>query len=161
MSLLDLDERLFDLAAAADIVFSPLADVKEFPEHVDVTLVEGAIANEDHQQMIRTVRERSRTVIALGDCAVTGNVTALRNLIPLDVVLRTAYVDRAALQPQIPELERVVPKLLPQVVPLHRVVAVDAYLPGCPPDANRIWTALTAALRGELPARGGPAPRFG
>src|SRR5918912_1362271 len=69
MSLLDLDERLLELAAAADVVFSPIADVKQFPRNVDVTLVEGALANEDHLEMILTVRQCSKLVLSLGDCA--------------------------------------------------------------------------------------------
>ena len=58
MSFLDLDERLIELAALADVVFTPIADFKVFPENVDVTLVEGAVANEDHVEMLRTVRTR-------------------------------------------------------------------------------------------------------
>lgn len=91
MSFLDLDERLIDLAQMADVVFTPIADTKIFPEDVDVTLVEGAIANEDHLEMLHTVRARTRVLAALGDCAITGNVTALRNVWPLDVVLQTSY----------------------------------------------------------------------
>ena len=153
MSFLDLDERLLDLARAADLVFSPIADVKEFPENVDVTLVEGAVANRDHLEMILTVRERTRVLVALGDCAVTGNVTALRNLFKLDAVLAAAYGERP------PAPDDIVPALLPRVEPLHRLVHVDAFLPGCPPDADRIWTAVAALLRGEpVP---GPVGRFG
>jgi NAD-reducing hydrogenase small subunit len=160
MSFLDLDERLLDLAAAADVVFSPIADVKEFPEDVDVTLVEGAVANEDHVEMMTKVRARSKLLVALGDCAVTGNVTALRNLFSVKDVLQTAYVDRATHQPQLPEAEGIVPPLLPQVMPLHKLVPVDAYLPGCPPSADRIWGAVKALLEGK--ALGGvPAPKFG
>jgi NAD-reducing hydrogenase small subunit len=161
MSFLDLDERLLELAAAADVVFSPIADVKEFPEDVDVTLVEGAVANEDHLAMIRRVRARTRVLVSFGDCAVTGNVTALRNPIPLDRVIRLAYQERAA-RPGLPGQDGVVPALLPRVEPLHRVVPVDAYLPGCPPSADLIWAAVTALLRGEPPTPpGAPAPRFG
>ncbi len=79
MSLLDLDEALFALADAVDLVYSPLADVKEFPEDVDVVLVEGAVANADNLELLHEVRRRSRTLIAFGDCATHGNVTALRN----------------------------------------------------------------------------------
>ncbi|MEM6431773.1 MAG: oxidoreductase, partial [Deinococcota bacterium] len=80
MSFLDLDEWLFELAKFADVVFSPVADAKTFPEGVDVCLVEGAIANEDNLELVQQVRARSRLVVAFGDCAVTGNVTALRNM---------------------------------------------------------------------------------
>src|SRR5579871_1634055 len=79
MSFLDLDEFLIDLAWKVDIVFSPFLDAKEYPERVDAVLVEGAIANAEHLALIRRVRERSRTLISFGDCAVTGNVTAMRN----------------------------------------------------------------------------------
>ena len=79
MSFLDLDEWLFDLAAQVDMVYSPLADVKEYPENVDAAPVEGAVANEVNLEMLLKVRDRSRLLISLGDCAVTGNVTAIRN----------------------------------------------------------------------------------
>src|SRR5689334_4735722 len=91
MSFLDLDERLLELATMVDVVFTPIADTKDFPEDVDVTLVEGAVANEDHLEMLARIRARSRVVAALGDCAVTGNVTALRNVWPVDVVLCNSF----------------------------------------------------------------------
>jgi NAD-reducing hydrogenase small subunit len=161
MSFLDLDERLLDVAAAADLVYSPIADVKEFPHDVDVTLVEGAVANEDHLELIRQVRERSRLLVALGDCAITGNVTALRNVLNVTDVLNAVYADRASAQPQVPEYRGVVPTLLPRVEPLHQYVRVDAYLPGCPPTAETIWSAVSALLKGASLATGGPAPKFG
>jgi NAD-reducing hydrogenase small subunit len=162
MSFLDLDERLIELANLADIVFSPFADGKVFPEDVDVTLVEGAVANVDHLEMLQTVRARTRVLASLGDCAITGNVSALRNVWPVEVVLRTAYVDRATTAPQIPDEPEIVPRLTARVAPLHHVVPVDAYIPGCPPDADRIWSALVALLRGEpvRPAEA-PAAKFG
>lgn len=156
MSFLDLDERLLELAAIADVVFTPIADVKTFPEDVDVTLVEGAIANEDHLDMIQRIRERTRVLAALGDCAITGNVTALRNVWPVDVVLRNSFGDPPPHEPGI------VPELTRRVAPLHHVVPVDAFIPGCPPDADRIWSALLALVH-EQPVRppDAPAARFG
>ena len=80
MSFLDQDERLIDLAKVIQIVYSPIADIKEFPENVDVTLIEGALANEDQVRNAKDMPEpNSKILISLGDCAVTGNVTALRN----------------------------------------------------------------------------------
>jgi len=162
MSFLDLDERLIELAQLADVVYTPIADIKVFPEDVDVTLVEGAVANTDHLEMLNTVRARSRLLASLGDCAVTGNVTALRNVWPVEAVLRTAYVERASVSPQVPDEPGILPRLIDRVVPLHHVVAVDAYIPGCPPDADRIWNALLALVRGEsVQAADAPAPKFG
>jgi len=152
MSFLDLDERLLDLAPRMELVYSPLCDVKVFPEGVDVTLVEGACANEEHLAAALTIRARSRLVIALGDCAVSGNVTAIRNSLGSALpVLDRAYRDAADLQPGIPGEPGLVPRLLDRVLPLHQVVAVDAWLPGCPPDAGLIHAALLDLLAGRLP----------
>ena len=150
MSFLDLDEWLFDLAEIADVVFSPIADVKEYPENVDAVLVEGAVANEDNLELIRKVRARTKILVAFGDCAVTGNVTALRN--PLggpEVFLQRAYVEEADTRPGIPRDHSVVPELLTRVLPLHQVVKVDAYLRGCPPSPAAIRDLLLSALGGK------------
>jgi NAD-reducing hydrogenase small subunit len=162
MSFLDLDEFLINLAARADLVYSPLMDVKAYPEGVDVVLVEGAVANEDNLRLIRTVRQRSRVLVSFGDCAVTGNVTAMRN--PLGAaldVLRPVYVERGDLNAQVPAETEIVPLLLDRVQPVHAVVAVDFYLPGCPPPADRIREVLEMLLDGEVPVLQGEERRFG
>lgn len=152
MSFLDLDDRLFDLAAAADILFSPLIDRKEIPDEIDITLVEGAVAHEDNLELLKRLRENSRYLIAFGDCAVTGNVTALRNLVggPMPVLARS-YADAANLQPQIPGELPIVPPLLERVVPIHHVVQVDFHLPGCPPHPQLIWQCVSELVAGRIP----------
>ncbi len=153
MSFLDMDERLLDLAPRLDLVFSPIADAKVFPEDVLVTLVEGAVCNEEHVEMARRVRARSRLVVAFGDCAVTGNVTAIRNALGSALpVLDRAYRDAADLQPQLPYEPGIVPRLLDRVLPLHQVIAVDAFLPGCPPHADLIHAILVDVLEGRTPS---------
>lgn len=149
MSFLDLNERLIELAQKADLVYSPIADVKEFPEDVDVTLVEGAVANVDHLELARTIRERSKLVVSFGDCAVTGNVTSLRNRLQVEDLLTQVYHEGPGKAPRGGEADAVMPALLPKVFPLHQVISVDAYIPGCPPDADRIWTAIQSLLAGE------------
>ena len=91
MSFLDLHERLIDLAEAVELVYSPIADVKVFPKDVDVTLVEGAVANTDHLELADKIRANSRIVVSFGDCAVTGNVTSLRNRLKVDDLLTQVY----------------------------------------------------------------------
>lgn len=149
MSFLDLDEKLLDLAEAAELVYSPIADVKEFPANVDVTLVEGAVANVDHLELAQQIRERSKVVVSFGDCAVTGNVTSLRNQLQVEELLTQVYREGPGKAPRGREGDGIVPALLPKVYPLHQVIPVDAYIPGCPPDTERIWTAITALLAGE------------
>jgi NAD-reducing hydrogenase small subunit len=149
MSFLDLDLFLIDLAERADLVYSPVIDVKTYPEAVDVVLVEGAVANEEHLGMIHTVRRNTRVLISFGDCAVTGNVTALRNSLgSAESVLRCSYLEQVDLQAQIPCAEGIVPVLLDRVVPVHSLVKVDYYLPGCPPPAPRIRAVLEQLLDG-------------
>lgn len=162
MSFLDLDEWLFDLASQVDLVYSPFADIKEYPQGVDLVLVEGAVANEDNLELIKKVRDRSSLLVSFGDCAVTGNVTALRN--PLgdsESVLQRCYLEAADIQNQIPNEAGIVPTLLEKVQPVHAIVPVDIYLPGCPPDANRIRAALEALLTGDTPNLTGEQIRFG
>ena len=161
MSFLDLDERLLDLARRMDLVYSPIVDAKEFPEGVDVALVEGAVANEDHVALARRIRERTRVLVALGDCAVTGNVTAIRNSLGGALpVLERAYLDPADLHAGIPSEPGILPRLLDRVLPLHQVVRVDVWLPGCPPSADVIGEALEALLAGRAPDLAGKV-RFG
>ena len=149
MSFLDLDEKLIDLAEAVELVYSPIADVKEFPEHVDVTLVEGAVANVDHVELAEKIRERSKIVVSFGDCAVTGNVTSLRNKFPVEDLLTKVYQEGPGAAPRGGEYDKIVPALIPRVLPLHQVIEVDAFIPGCPPDPERIWAAVSALLAGE------------
>ena len=122
MSFLDMDEWLIELAACADIVYSPILDVKEFPLDVDVVLVEGAVANADHDRHLRLIRERSQVLIAFGDCAVTGNVTACRNAAGgKEGALKRAYEELATINPGVPTAPGVLPELLERVLPLHHV----------------------------------------
>jgi NAD-reducing hydrogenase small subunit len=164
MSFLDLDEWLFELAQHVDVVFSPVAsDVKEYPEGVDVCLVEGAVANDDNRSLALKLRERSRLVISFGDCAVTANVPGLRNLwAQVDGGSRQSVLDRGYLEladtgAQHPHAPGIVPELLERVLPLHEVIPVDLYLPGCPPSAERIRAAIEPLLAGRMPAMEGRA----
>lgn len=154
MSFLDQDEHLVDLAEKIVLVYSPIVDVKEFPENVDVTIVEGAVANEEQLAMLKKVRPRTKILISLGDCAVTGNVTAMRNSWRHSdqAVLERAFKDPADLNAIIPTA---VPKLLIKARPLHEIVNVDFFVPGCPPHADLINYVLTELLAGRTPVMEG------
>jgi NAD-reducing hydrogenase small subunit len=147
MSFLDMDERLLDLAPLIELCYSPLVDAKEFPE-VDVTLVEGAVGADEHLEMIHTIRRRSKVVVSFGDCAVTGNLTALRNALPLEDVMDCSYRRNSDIVNGIPR-GGVLPVLLDRVRPLHDVVKIDHFLPGCPPPAAAIYALLRRLLLGD------------
>lgn len=157
MSFLDLDEFLFDIAEAVDVVYSPVAsDIKEYPENVDVCLVEGAIANEENLELLLKIRQRTKFLISFGDCAVTANVPAMRNMLNgTDPVLKRCYLELSDDSGQIPKDPDIVPELLEKVQPIHHVVDVDLFLPGCPPSAQRIKDAIAPLLKGEKPVMEG------
>src|SRR5579885_1864164 len=146
MSFLDLDERLIELAQKADLVYSPLVDAKEFPPDVDVTLVEGAVSSEEDLHKIKTIRERTKILVSLGDCAVTANVPGMRNPFGTKAVYDRAYRENVTFDPGIPN--QVVPALLPTSRPVHEFVNVDVFIPGCPTSADTIYYAVTELLEG-------------
>jgi NAD-reducing hydrogenase small subunit len=164
MSFLDLDEFLVDIAGLVDVVYSPVVDVKEYPENVDVCLIEGAICNEDNLELLHKVRQRTKVLISFGDCAVTANVPAMRNQLGLgneESVLQVAYVDNAQFNQRVPSAgDGIVPTLLKRVMPVHEVVHVEHFLPGCPPSAANIKALLTQLLSGG-PKLEGKQIKFG
>ena len=149
MSILDLDEGIASVGQKADLVYGPLVDAQEFPEDVDVTIVEGAVSNQDDLEKIKQVRERTRLLVALGDCAVTSNVPAMRNAIPVKKLLERIYIQGVEERPRLPTDG--VPPLLRRAVPLHEVVKVDLFVPGCPPPASTIGYVLGELLDGRMP----------
>jgi len=147
MSILDMDERLLLLAQKADIVYSPLVDTKEFPEGVDVAIVEGAVSSEEDLHKIKKIRARSKMLICLGDCGITGNVPSMRNALGPAKILNEVYRDNGSSHPP----TAVVPALLPMARPVHEFVKVDFYIPGCPPPADAIFYAISELLEGRTP----------
>jgi NAD-reducing hydrogenase small subunit len=164
MSFLDLDEFLIDLAGLIEIVYSPVVDTKIYPENVDVCLIEGAVCNEDNLELLHKIRARTRVLVAFGDCAVTGNVPAIRNQLGLnnaENVLQRAYVEGATFNARIPKYAGIVPELLPRVTPVHEAVHVEYFLPGCPPPADRIKALMVQVLAGTEPKLEGTQLKFG
>ncbi|NDJ51742.1 MAG: NADP oxidoreductase [Chloroflexi bacterium] len=149
MSLIDMDERLLELYEHIDIVYSPLVDTKEYPEEVDVAIIEGAVSSEEDHHKALMIRERTKIIVALGDCAVDANIPAMRNGHKIDELYDRAYIETADIQPQIPT--EIVPPWLPKTVPLHEVVPVDVLVQGCPPSAHTIHFVITELIAGRQP----------
>ena len=149
MSFLDMDERILDLMPYVDVVYSPLVDTKDYPENVDVVLIEGAVSSEEDLEKIHKIRQRTRILVALGDCAVTSNVSGMRNRFTVEEVENRAYLENAQNNQRIPN--KVIPPLLAKSRPVHEFVKVDVFVPGCPPEADTIYYVLTELLAGRLP----------
>ncbi len=147
MSVLDLDAAIIPILRKVDIVYGPLVDAQEFPEDVDVTLLEGAVSSQADADDIQKIRQRTKTLVSLGDCAVTGNVAGLRNTVPVAKLLQRIYVEGADANKCIPGDG--LPQLLKLARPAHDFVKVDFSVPGCPPQTKVISTLLTNLLEGR------------
>jgi NAD-reducing hydrogenase small subunit len=156
MSILDIDERLLDLLELVEFDKSPIDDKKEFTGMVDVGIIEGGVSNDENLEVVRDFRKHCKILISLGECAIQGNIPAYRNMVPLKECLEEAYfngptvVNPSGKVPDDPDI----PILMNKVYPVHEVVKVDYFIPGCPPPADEIWAILSALLTGkpiELP----------
>ena len=156
MSLLDIDQRLLDLTRYYDVVYSPLMDIKVFPEAVDVALIEGAVSTDQDERTLHIVRRHTARLIALGDCAVTGNIPAMRNTSGALEMLECVYGTSDQENATIPSTD--LPILRNKALPLHRYVTVDHFIPGCPPPAETLLATLFAVAEGKTPC---PNSRFG
>ncbi len=154
MSLLDIDERLFDLLELVQFDRSPLTDIKQVGA-CDLGFIEGGVCNAENVQVLREFRQHCKTLVAVGACAVNGGLPALRNHLPLSGILQEVYVTGTGLAPgsRIPD-DPELPLPLNKVHPIHEVVKIDYFLPGCPPSADAIWKFLTDLIAGRTPALG-------
>jgi NAD-reducing hydrogenase small subunit len=150
MSLLDIDERIVQLADLVEFNRSPITDIKHCVP-CDIGLIEGGVCNAENVHVLREFRQNCKILVAVGACAINGGLPALRNAIPLEQCLREAYLDGIGVEnPQIPN-DPELPLLLNQVHPIHEVVKIDYSLPGCPPSAEVFWKFLTDLIAGREP----------
>jgi NAD-reducing hydrogenase small subunit len=147
MSFLDMDERLIELAQYMDVVYSPYVDAKDIPENVDLFIVEGALSTDHDIKIIKKIRKNSKKILALGDCAITGNISAMKNLAGTDAVLEKGYFDLADFNKgKYPD--KIVPKLLDKVIPLNEAIDIDYFVPGCPTPADAIYEVIKGIVTG-------------
>jgi NAD-reducing hydrogenase small subunit len=151
MSLLDIDERILKLFELVEFNKSPIDDIKTFTKPVDIGLIEGGCCNSENVEVLRSFRKNCKTLVSVGECAIMGGLPAMRNGIPIRECLEEAYLNSPTVDPAdrlIPDDEEI-PVILDRVYPLHEIVKIDAFLPGCPPSADLIWEALTALVEGR------------
>ncbi len=150
VALFDLHQNFIDLIRQFDVKYSPVMDIKKVPE-VDIAVVEGSVANEENEELSKVLREKSRTLVALGTCACFGGIPGLRNIFNVKDVLDRGYVKtESTTQGKIPHAPEI-PALLPYVKALDQVVKVDAYIPGCPPLTSAIQEDIMELVKGKIP----------
>ncbi|MCS7135611.1 MAG: oxidoreductase [Nitrososphaerota archaeon] len=170
-SLLDLGEKIIDVLIATEIAYWPTAadlkleDLEKLPDgSIDIVLFEGAVNNDETEEMAKLARKKAKNLIAFGACACFGGIPGLANVASRDSILQKAYikslstVNQQGIVPykitKVDGGELTVPELLETVKSLDQVVKVDYYLPGCPPPLKLTADALVAALSGKLPPKG-------
>jgi len=147
MSLLDIDERLLDLL-----------ELVEFDKTIgrcDLVLIEGGLCNAENVHVLREFRAKCKILVAVGACAINGGLPAQRNQRDVGKMMRDVYCRQAggSIGNQIPN-DPELPLPLNHVHPIHEVVHIDYFLPGCPPSGDAIWTFLTDLLAGRTPHLG-------
>jgi NAD-reducing hydrogenase small subunit len=158
-SFLDIDERLLDLIERVDFDRSPLTDIKHCGP-CDIGLIEGGICNAENIHVLREFRRNCKVLIAVGACAINGGLPAQRNHLSLGQCLQEVYLTGPGIVggqvPNDPEL----PLPLDKVHPIHEIVRIDYFIPGCPPSGDAIWKFLTDLLDGRTPRLGHPMLHF-
>ena len=152
MSLLDIDERILDLFDLVEFNKSPIDDIKKFTKQCDIGIIEGGCCNSENIHVLKDFRKNCKILISFGECAIMGGLPALRNGIPIKECLNEAYLDGPTVRDndkQIIPNDDEIPMMLDKVYPLHEIVKIDYYLPGCPPSAELIWNALVALVTGD------------
>jgi len=152
MSLLDIDDRILQLIDLVEFHKSPVDDIKKFTKICDVGLIEGGCCNSENVENLRDFRKNCKILVALGECAIMGGLPAMRNDIPVRECLEEAYYGSPTINSKDPKLipnDDELPMILDRVYPLHEIVKIDYFLPGCPPRADLIWEALVALATGK------------
>ncbi len=152
MSLLDIDERLLDLLEVVSFDRSPIDDIKTISQPVDLGLIEGGVCNAENVHVLQEFRKMCRILVSVGECGITGGIPSMRNSLSLKECLEESYIRGFGVEfahvPNDPEL----PLLLNRVRPLHHIVKIDYFLPGCPPSADAFWHFLTELIAGRDPS---------
>jgi NAD-reducing hydrogenase small subunit len=149
MSLLDIDDRILQLIDLVEFNKSPIDDIKNFTKQCDIGLIEGGCCNSENVENLINFRKNCKVLISVGECAIMGGLPALRNGIPVKECLEEAYLNCVTVDDTIIPNDEEIPMILDKIYPLHEIVKIDYFLPGCPPRADLIWEALTALLSGK------------
>ena len=154
MSFLDIDERLLELLELVEFDRSPLTDIKTLGR-CDIGLIDGGVCNAENVHVLRDFRANCKILIAMGACAVNGGLPAQRNQRDVGQMMHDVYCRQVGGTPgnQIPN-DPELPLPLNRVHPIHEVVHIDYFLPGCPPSGDAIWAFLTELLAGRTPHLG-------
>lgn len=139
LSLLDCEDELLAVAGAVEIAYFPEATRAVLPGPYDISLVEGSITTPADDARIQKVRKASKFLIAIGACATTGGIQALRNFKDVRDFTRVVYASPEYIE------------TLAKSTPIRDHVHVDLELNGCPISKDQLLEVITALLYGRKP----------
>jgi NAD-reducing hydrogenase small subunit len=151
---------LVKLIELVDFDKSPIDDIKKFTGKVDVGIIEGGCSSQENYEVLHSFRKHCNVLVAVGECALTGGIPAMRNMVPLKECLEEAYLKGPSVVDGVIPNDPDIPLMLDKVYPLHEVVKIDYFIPGCPPPADAYWQVLTALLEGKEPVISYEALKF-
>ena len=171
IAVLDINEKILDVVANADILFWPVAmdikykDVEAMPDkHIDVCFFNGAIRTEEQEHMAKLLRNKSKVLVAFGSCACDGCVIGLGNLWDRKTIFERAYSETPSTKNpdqvtpktsfKVKEGKLTLPEFYDTVKTLAQTVDVDYFLSGCPPPVPLVIQAVEAIFKNELPPKG-------
>lgn len=138
LNKLNFENELLDILAHVELVeFREAMDDRA--ETYDIAFVEGSISTPDCIHRIHDIRRRSAILVALGACATTGGINALKNLHPIDEVRERVYGKYKYLFPTLPAM------------PLSAIVKVDYEIDGCPMSPPEFLQVLKSLVMGKKP----------
>jgi F420-non-reducing hydrogenase small subunit len=163
ISILDIEDKILAVADFFDIVLWPCAmdfkydDIRAMEDKsITITLFNGAIRTSENYELAELLRQKSVVLVAFGSCAGEGCIPSLANFYDKASILDYVYHKSPSLEAgstiepqvevQVPEGTITIPKLWNTVRSLDQVVEVDYYIPGCPPQADQIATAVMAVI---------------
>ncbi len=152
VSLTAMSAKLLDVLKNVELVHSYiLMDAKEIPESVDVGIVEGGLKTSHDEEVVKELREKSKILIAVGDCACFGGIPGLINIYRLEEAWKAAYIENPSTVEGF-KPSKDLPETRPQALPISEIVKVDYMIPGCPPMETTLENVLTTLLSGKTPA---------
>jgi F420-non-reducing hydrogenase small subunit len=171
VAVLDINEKILDVANLADIVFWPIAldfkyhHVEAMPDKsIDVCLFNGAIRSSEQEHIAKMLRAKSKLLVSFGSCACFGGIPALANFATRAEIMERAYIEAPSnenpnktlpqLKVSVPEGELTLPELYDNVLTLAQVVPVEYFVPGCPPTVDLILKVVNALATNSLPPVG-------
>lgn len=138
-ALLDLGERFLDFANTVEMVdFRMIEDESDPGGMLDIGIVEGSPITKENQETLKKLRERSKLLVVLGNCAAMGGVHEIKNYQEGSGTIKHVYKYLQGIDN-------------PEIKEVDNFVKIDFVFPGCPINAEEFLKYMPELLSGKIP----------